>query len=279
MRNALHLDETADVQYRADMAMPQHRARYLDIAEDLATRLADLGPAGRLPTETELAQQLGVNRLTARAAVQELERRFLVRRHRGRGTFVTTRVDYVVSAENPPSWHETVRLAGATPREETEHVERRRRPTVALRRNLNLDPGDEIITMWRLRYVNDELAGCSDVVLNAAVVPGLEEKLEPSASIYRYLRDHYRLEPYRGWSEVSLEPSPPEVADRLHLTGQPLLFRHRSRVDSAAAGRPVEYVTAWLRPEVVRVRVCYGSASPPNAANPSTDSDTPVREG
>jgi GntR family transcriptional regulator len=251
------------------MATQQRRPRYIDIAEDIAARLADVGPGGRLPTETELARELGVNRLTARAAVQELERRYLVHRHRGRGTFVTTRVDYIVSAEHPPSWHETVRLAGAIPREETEHVEVRRRPTAAVRRNLNLDSGDKVIAMSRLRYVNNELAGCSDVILNAALVPGLEEKLESSASIYRYLRDHYRLEPYRGWSEVSLEAPPPEVADKLHLTGQPMLFRHCSRVDSATARRPVEYVTAWLRPEVVRVRVCYGSATPPGP-NPQT---------
>jgi DNA-binding GntR family transcriptional regulator len=169
----------------------------------------------------------------------------------------------VVSAEHPPSWHETVRLAGATPREETEHIEVRRRPAAAVRRNLNLDPGDKIIAMSRLRYINDELAGCSEVTLNAALVPGLEEKLEPSASIYRYLRDHYRLAPYRGWSEVSVEVPPQEIANRLTLAGQPMLFRHRSRVDSETAGRPVEYVTAWLRPEVVRVRMCYGSATPP----------------
>src|ERR1041385_6647081 len=92
------------------------RPRYLDIAEDLAARLPEYGPGGKLPTEMQLAAQLQVNRLPARAPVQELERRFLVRRYRGLGTFVTTRIDYVVSGENPPSWHETVRRAGAGPR-------------------------------------------------------------------------------------------------------------------------------------------------------------------
>ena len=239
------------------------RPRYLDIAEDLAARLPKYGPGGRLPTETQLAEQLQVNRLTARAAIQELERRFLVRRYRGLGTFVTTRIDYVVTAENPPSWHETMRLAKAAPREHTERVERLRRPSAAVRRALSLRPGEKAIAMSRLRYVNDELAGCSDVVISATLCPGLEEVMEPSASLYRYFCDRYRLRPYRGWSEVSLEPSPPEVAARLGLTGQPLLFRHQSRVDSAAAGRPIDLVTAWLRPEIVRVRVCYGAAEPP----------------
>src|SRR5262245_57986254 len=134
------------------------RARYLDIAEDLAARLPEYGPGGRLPTEAELAEQLQVNRLTARAAIQELERRFLVRRYRGVGTFVATRIDYVVTAENPPSWHETVRLAGGTPREQTEHIEVLRRPPAAARRMLDLRAGEKAIALSRLRYVNDELA-------------------------------------------------------------------------------------------------------------------------
>jgi GntR family transcriptional regulator len=239
------------------------RPRYLDIAEDLAARLPEYGPGGRLPTELQLAEQLQVNRLTARAAVQELERRFLVRRFRGLGTFVTTRIDYVVSAENPPSWHETVRLAGAAPREQTLHIELLRRPPAAVRKALGLRPGEKAISLSRLRYVNDELAGCSDVLISAVLCPGLEEVMEPAASLYRYFTDRYQLRPYRGWSEVSMEPPPAEIAQRLGLTGQPLLFRHQSRIDSAAAGRPVELVTAWLRPEVVRVRVCYGSTQPP----------------
>jgi GntR family transcriptional regulator len=238
------------------------RPRYLDIAEDLAAQLPGFGPGGKLPTEMQLAEQLGVNRLTARAAVQELERRFLVRRYRGLGTFVATRIDYVVSAGNPPSWHETVRLAGATPREQTLHIELLRRPPAAVRTALDLRPGEGAISLSRLRYVNDELAGCSDVLISAALCPGLEDVMEPTASLYRYLTDRYNLRPYRGWSEVSLEPPPAEIAGRLGLKGQPLLFRHQSRVDSATAGRPAELVTAWLRPEIVRVRICYGSAQP-----------------
>jgi GntR family transcriptional regulator len=239
------------------------RPRYLDIAEDLAARLPEYGPGGKLPTEMQLAEQLQVNRLTARAAIQELERRFLVRRYRGLGTFVTTRIDYIVSAENPPSWHETVRLAGATPREQTLHIELLRRPSAAVRKALSLWPGEKAISLSRLRYVNDELAGCSDVLMSAALCPGLQDVMEPSASLYRYFTDRYQLRPYRGWSEVSLEPPPAEIAERLALIGQPLMFRHQSRVDSAAAGRPIALVTAWLRPEIVRVRVCYGSAQPP----------------
>ena len=47
----------------------------------------------------------------------------LVAAYPGLGTFVTIRIDYVVSAENPPSRHKTARLAGARPRAQTLQIE------------------------------------------------------------------------------------------------------------------------------------------------------------
>ena len=90
------------------------RPRYLDIAEDLAARLPEYGPGGKLPTgDAACRAAAGEPADRPGGAIQELERRFLVRRYRGLGTFVATRIDYVVSAENAPSWHETVRMGGA----------------------------------------------------------------------------------------------------------------------------------------------------------------------
>jgi len=244
------------------MAAQTRKPVYLSIADDLASRLDEFGPDGRLPTESELADSLQVNRLTARAAVKELERRLLVRRYRGLGTFVSKRLDYIVGGDHPPSWHETVRSAGATPSEHTQSLNYVREPDASMRAALGLWPGEAAVALNRLRYVNGELAGCSEVLLNAALLPGIESKLEPTASIYRYLHDHYHLDPYRGWSEVSMETPPVDVADRLGPSSQSLYVLHQSRIDSRAVGRPLEHVTAWLRPEVIRVRVVYGDPHP-----------------
>lgn len=47
-----------------------------------------LGPGDRLPTERDLAEVTGVGRGAVRSALQDLERRGLVLRHVGRGTFL-----------------------------------------------------------------------------------------------------------------------------------------------------------------------------------------------
>ncbi|MFE9062123.1 GntR family transcriptional regulator [Streptomyces violaceusniger] len=90
--------------------------RYLEIAERLSAELAECARGTRVASEAEIARRFGVGRAAARAAVQELERRFVVRRTQGSGTFVNRRIDYVISRSVPPSWSATIAAAGATPR-------------------------------------------------------------------------------------------------------------------------------------------------------------------
>ncbi|WP_199335754.1 GntR family transcriptional regulator [Streptomyces sp. GMR22] len=90
--------------------------RYPEIAERLSAELAQCAHGTRVAGEAEIARRFGVGRAAARAAVQELERRFVVRRTQGSGTFVNRRIDYVISRSVPPSWSATIAAACATPR-------------------------------------------------------------------------------------------------------------------------------------------------------------------
>ena len=65
------------------------RPRYVEIADDLRRRLNGAKAGDPLPSESELSNQFGVSRLTARQAVKVLEAEGRVYRVAGSGTFAT----------------------------------------------------------------------------------------------------------------------------------------------------------------------------------------------
>ncbi|MCS7011040.1 MAG: GntR family transcriptional regulator [Anaerolineales bacterium] len=64
---------------------------------ELAKLIASLPPESRLPSEPELAKQLGVSRATLREAMRAFENRGLIRRRQGIGTFVLPQVPVIES--------------------------------------------------------------------------------------------------------------------------------------------------------------------------------------
>ncbi|MEE6170322.1 MULTISPECIES: GntR family transcriptional regulator [Mycobacteriaceae] len=245
----------------ADGAEPEQTATrmpmYLVVAETLAAQIADMHVGTRLPPEDKLARQLGVSRLTARAALAELESRYLVLRRQGSGTFVSRRIDYTISRDNPPSWSASVRNAGRTPAIRTTSW-RLDKPPVEVRRRMRIDARRQLLAVSRDRYVDDELVGFADSWLDPELLPDLPQTLDTTASLHDVLDRHYRLEPVRGWFGVAIDPAPPEVARHLRLHGHPPVIAIRSRTDAAARGhRPVELTISWLRADIFRVDVDF----------------------
>ena len=72
-----------------------------------AIEAGELGPGARLPSERDLARQLGVSRTTVINAYDELRARGLVRGQVGRGTFVDARPDH---SQAPFAWRGKVSL-------------------------------------------------------------------------------------------------------------------------------------------------------------------------
>src|SRR5262249_55473655 len=131
--------------------------RYREMAEELESELLHVPVGSRVPSEHTLADRFGVSRPTARAALQELERRLLVHRVQGRGTFRRGRIDYVISPAQPPSFSDTVRRAGGVPGMQLLTLSVRRAVEQECRQ-LGLPPACAVWSMERLFTVNGEVA-------------------------------------------------------------------------------------------------------------------------
>lgn len=231
---------------------------YLDMSRKLEEELTSAAVGYQVASENELAQRFRVSRLTARAALQDLERRHVVRRVQGRGTFVTRRLDYLVTDEGPPSFTRIVRAAGAEPKMTIDSIETR--PAVAEERAALKLPGRaKVIDVRRRRWIDGEAVACGHSVLPASLLPGFEDKLAEVGSLFTALDEGYDLKPQRAWFRCQVVPAPEEIVAALELRGRPELFFTEGRLESANLKRPVEINEGWLRADIFNVVLEIGS--------------------
>lgn len=239
--------------------LPHHRdgvtsARYLDIADQLASELAQCEPGTRVASEPELATRFGVGRAAARSALQELERRLLVRRIQGAGTFVNRRIDYVISRSRPPSWHATVLASGAVPRSQTKAVERIQLAAEDADQ-LGWPVGAPTYQIVRHFYIDDLLASITRELVPIDAVPNLDIALQSVESVNLVLCQLGGLRPVRAWCRASLDIPPREVLQSLGIEASDPVWRIDSISRDAETGDVLLSSSAWTRGDAVRVVV------------------------
>jgi GntR family transcriptional regulator len=231
---------------------------YLDVSEEIESELLTASAGDPVASEAELARRFRVSRLTARAALQELERRHLVRRIQGRGTFVLRRLDYLISPDGPASFTEIVRKAGGNPSTSNEKG-RERAATAAERKTLGLPARARVVELTRRRWLDGEPVGWGMSVLPLELVPGLADHLGSDGSLYDALVKHYDLEPQRAWFRSEVVSAPESVRRQLDLRTRQDLYHNQGRLESGRLGRPIEFNDGWLRTDIFNVVVEIGA--------------------
>lgn len=240
-----------------DPATPLWQQVYTGLRSAIET--GRYSPESRLPSESELCRKYGVSRPVVRRAIAELRNEGLVATIKGSGAFVTdgrleddfvgTRsgfFDEMTSKGRQLRTHVLAQGAGKATAKEAQRLE--------------LRPGDPVVRLERLRYVNDVPTLLVWTTLPGALVPGLEEIPLENASLYATLRERYGLLPYSAerWLEaikispgdawkMSIEPDTP-------VLGIESVVRAPSRV-------PIEYYYALQRTDVSRVHLTINGGS------------------
>ncbi|GIF97568.1 GntR family transcriptional regulator [Catellatospora citrea] len=221
---------------------------YLVLADRLEHELAAEPAGARVPSEHELARLHAVNRLTARAALDELEQRRVVRRRRGSGTFVSRRYDMTVTPQSALSWSQVVRAAGGSARAEVVDG-----PTQASPEDLG--NGVDVLVLHRVGWVDGQRALCKTSWLATDLVPGLHEALPRHDSLFTALEQAYGLRPQRHALRAEITAPPPAVRETLDLPRNTEVVWIASRTDSERTGRTVEVTHSWLRADLFRLVV------------------------
>jgi len=147
--------------------------KYYQLARRLSDQIAagTLGPNDQLPTEEELSRDYHLSRGTVREAVRLLENDGLVRRERGRGTFVT-------AVRQPSSLFSLMPFSEAMHRQNREPTTRVLQATTLpasekVAERLALAPNESVIHIARLRLADNQPVVYEERYLAHTLCPGL----------------------------------------------------------------------------------------------------------
>ena len=228
------------------------RESVLELIESLAVGAA-------IPSERQLSVDLGVSRLTVRAALDELVREGYLVRRRGAGTFVAE--PKVAKGMDASSFSDDMRARGLTPASRT--IELRLVPAGArLGRLLHVSPSEPIVSAKRLRLADGEPMAIELLNVRAALVPGLSAADLEENSFYELLVDRYSIEIAGGTQTVEPTVTNDEESTALGvpLHSPALLFE---RVTRSTTGDVVEFTTSTYRGDRYRLETELGLGGRP----------------
>jgi GntR family transcriptional regulator len=220
----------------------QARDSVLDLMEQVGVGVA-------IPSERQLSVDLGVSRLTVRAALDELVREGYLERRRGSGTFV--REPKIAQELTMTSFSEDMRRRGMRPASRTLSLT----TTTAgarLGRFLKVSPSERIVVAQRLRLADGETMAIEDLHVPEALVPGLTGRDLEEHSFYELLEERWGISVEGGLQTI--EPTVTNEEESAAL-GVPLhspafLFE---RTTTSEGGKVFEFVRSIYRGDRYRL--------------------------
>jgi len=229
------------------------KSYYLQVKDLLQLRIerGEMKTGEKLPSETELCRELNVSRTVIRQSLHELEQLGLIRKRKGKGSFVSENKTVLAASVFLPEflWHDENENANSSIRILTKEIIPARAEVVAV---LSINENDPVMRIQRLYCHSEE-----PVILTESLLPELtftqlvdEDLLWPT----RYLNniqgvnrfdhaDHYLEVAYAGKTEARLL----QISTRLPLLKSTTYSFNEENT-------PIAVDTTFLRSDRVRLR-------------------------
>lgn len=210
-------------------------------------------PGAQTPSEPDLCEQFGVSRTVVRQALLELEIVGVIRREKGRGTFIAEPKITEALAQKLTGFFQDMSEQGRAP------VSQVLRQTVVpasvkIAAQLELEAGEAVIEIERLRFIGDEALVLVTTSLPEKLCPGLERIELSQQSLYRVLEERFGLVIARGKRTMEAVGANAREAELLRVgVGTPLMLLES--ISYLEDGRPVETFRAVHRGDRARFEV------------------------
>ncbi len=232
-----------------------HIPYYIQLMEIIREKvqLKEWNVGDQLPGEQEFCEQYHISRTVVRQALRELEFEGIVMRRKGKGTFVS-----------PPKINEglVAKLTGFY----QDMLERGRKPFTKILHQqltpasekiacyLNIQPGEDVIDIERLRFVDDEPNQIVTTYIPYHLCPSLASADLTNRSLYEYLQNECNIFITKGRRFIEAVTANETEAELLGIEhGAPLLML--DSISYSQDGIPVEYFHALHRGDRSRFEV------------------------
>lgn len=208
----------------------------------------DYAPGDHIPSERALAEELGINRLTVRKAVDRLVQAGRLERNSTSGTRIPQpRITRPVDPTSTGGITRVIQLSGGVPGNKLLHFQLSAASESAAKQ-LQVVPGTEIVVFRRLWTVSDTPFCIETSHIVASKVPGLAaEDLVAGQSLYSLLETRYGIKSAHGTRTMGVHVPTKFETDALQLPAHAstLLLR---MVAFDADEQPIEYVRSVNHP-------------------------------
>jgi GntR family transcriptional regulator len=224
------------------------RPLYRQVKDVLVKRIAEgaWAEGGALPSEPDLAADLGVSHGTVRKALDELAAENLVVRRQGKGTYVARHDEERILFQ----FFKLVPDSGGRrfPDSRILAVELRDADEDAAR-ILNLRKGARVVAIERVRMLADKVCIFERIVLPKVLFPGIEKRELPN-NLYELYRAEFGVTIARATERLKAVAATRREVKHLDVTvGTPLLAVDRTAF--AIDGAPVEWRVSLCRTDTV----------------------------
>jgi GntR family transcriptional regulator len=233
------------------LPIPYHYQLRELLRDEVASGRWEVGE--RLPSERELCETFNLSRTTIREAIDALVNEGLLRREKGRGTFIAEPKITQKWLEAPDSFTESMLEQGYQIETRVMNLSVTSAP-YKVSRELRLRSAEPVIVLDRIRLILQEPILLVTSYIPEKYCPGLVNEDFSHQSLYQVLRDKYNIQITQAKRFMEAVAANELEADLLHVRqGAPLML-----IESTAYredGSPIEHFKARHRGDRTRFEV------------------------
>jgi len=203
-----------------------------------------------VPSEQELAQHMGVSRMTARQALKSLCHLGVAYSQRGKGTFVA-RAKLEKDFRQVLSFSEEIRERGLHPRSRVLAF-KAITPASEVAEALHLSAGQQVFFLKRVRLADSVPLCVESTHIPAGLCPDLKAKFDPHDSLYEALFSLYGIQFDAADEVAEAAIASSEEAKLLRIRKGAPVF-HFTRTAYLPGGAPAEFVSSTYRGDRCKV--------------------------